>query len=87
MGYITQEDLLRADGNLVWNMAINRETNELDEDKIRQAISDAEAEIDSFLSRRYQLPLGVTEIRARCNAWRYRWRFTGCQSVTIKSRS
>ncbi|HEB0330695.1 TPA: DUF1320 domain-containing protein, partial [Escherichia coli] len=28
----------------------------------RQAISDAEAEIDSFLSRRYQLPLGVTEI-------------------------
>ncbi len=24
MGYITQEDLLRADGNLVWNMAINR---------------------------------------------------------------
>ncbi|WP_370426973.1 phage protein Gp36 family protein, partial [Escherichia coli] len=56
MGYITQEDLLRADGNLVWNMAINRETNELDEDKIRQAISDAEAEIDSFLSRRYQLP-------------------------------
>ncbi|EMR8996653.1 DUF1320 family protein, partial [Escherichia coli] len=57
MGYITQEDLLRADGNLVWNMAINRETNELDEDKIRQAISDAEAEIDSFLSRRYQLPL------------------------------
>ncbi|EGK8325543.1 DUF1320 domain-containing protein [Escherichia coli] len=62
MGYITQEDLLRADGNLVWNMAINRETNELDEDKIRQAISDAEAEIDSFLSRRYQLPLGVTEI-------------------------
>ncbi|EHR8527296.1 DUF1320 domain-containing protein [Escherichia coli] len=62
MGYITQEDLLRADGNLVWNMAINRETNELDEDKIRQAISDTEAEIDSFLSRRYQLPLGVTEI-------------------------
>ncbi|WP_250696815.1 gp436 family protein [Escherichia coli] len=43
-------------------MAINRETNELDEGKIRQAISDAEAEIDSFLSRRYQLPLGVTEI-------------------------
>ena len=38
MGYITQEDLLRADGNLVWNMAINRETNGLDEDKIRQSV-------------------------------------------------
>ncbi len=62
MGYITQEDLLRADGNLVWNMAVNRETNGLDEEKIRQAISDADAEIDSFLSRRYPLPLAVTEI-------------------------
>lgn len=61
-GYVTRDDLLRVDGNLVWNLAVKKDSGELDEDKISQAIADADAEIDSFLAKRYQLPLAVPEI-------------------------
>ncbi|MDQ5602437.1 DUF1320 family protein, partial [Klebsiella pneumoniae] len=54
--YVTRDDLLAADRSLVWTMAIDKATNQLDETKIATAIEDADAEINSFLSKRYQLP-------------------------------
>ena len=49
--YVTRDELLAVDGSLVWNMAINKATGELDEAKIETAISDADEEINSFLSK------------------------------------
>lgn len=60
MHYATREDLLIADGSYVWNVAINRETNELDETAIAAALEDTDEEINSLLSRRYKLPLETT---------------------------
>ncbi|MDP8834517.1 DUF1320 domain-containing protein [Serratia marcescens] len=57
MGYATRDDLLVADGSYLWNVAINRETNQLDEAAITQALEDTDEEINSLLSRRYKLPL------------------------------
>jgi phage gp36-like protein len=60
MHYATRQDLLDADGSFVWNMAINRETNELDEVAIAQVLEDTDEEINSLLSRRFKLPLETT---------------------------
>ncbi|HFK4066908.1 TPA: gp436 family protein [Kluyvera ascorbata] len=60
--YVTRDDLLATDGALVWNMAIDKSTEQLDEAKIETAIDDADAEINSFLSRRYQLPLNISVV-------------------------
>lgn len=60
--YITRDDLLAADGSLVWNMAVDKATGELDNDKIDTAIEDADAEINSFLAKRYTLPLNLTAV-------------------------
>lgn len=60
MRYATREDLLIADGSYVWNVAINRDTNELDETAIAAALEDTDEEINSLLSRRYKLPLETT---------------------------
>lgn len=60
--YVTRDDLLAVDGELLWNMAIHKATGKLDEEKIETAIEDAEAEINSFLARRFQLPLTLVTI-------------------------
>lgn len=60
--YVTRDDLLAVDGELVWNMAIDKSTNQLDDAKIETAIEDADAEINSFLARRFQLPLAIVTI-------------------------
>ncbi|EIA0558458.1 phage protein Gp36 family protein, partial [Citrobacter freundii] len=60
--YVTREDLLATDGDRVWNMAINKETQQLDEEKIQRAIDDTDAEINSFLAKRYQLPLNLPSL-------------------------
>ncbi|MGQ6075385.1 gp436 family protein [Serratia sp. IR-2025] len=57
MSYATRADLLVADASYLWNVAINRETNQLDEEAISQALEDTDEEINSLLSRRYKLPL------------------------------
>ncbi|EIJ6701612.1 DUF1320 domain-containing protein [Serratia marcescens] len=57
MHYATRDDLLIADGSYLWNVAINRETDQLDEEAISQALDDTDEEINSLLSRRYKLPL------------------------------
>ncbi|MBP1130461.1 MULTISPECIES: gp436 family protein [Serratia] len=57
MGYATREDLMVADGDYVWNNAIKKGTDQLDEAAITQALEDTDEEINSLLSRRYKLPL------------------------------
>lgn len=46
--YVTRDDLLAADGSLVWNMAIDKATDQLDETKIATAIEDADARSTLF---------------------------------------
>ena len=60
--YVTRDDLLATDGALVWNMAIDKSTEQLDEAKIETAIDDADAEINSFLSR---IPRHLKQITAK----------------------
>lgn len=68
--YVTRDDLLAVDGSLVWNMAIDKSTQQLDEAKIETAIDDADAEINSFLAKRFQLPLNIAPIRVHFTGWR-----------------
>lgn len=63
--YITRDDLLASDASLVWNMAVDKKTGELDNDKIDTAIDDADAEINSILAKRYTLPLVFTSSMPR----------------------
>ncbi|SHG64853.1 Mu-like prophage protein gp36 [Pantoea sesami] len=60
--YVTRDDLLATDAERVWNMALNKATQQLDEEKIQRAIDDTDAEINSFLAKRYQLPLNLTTL-------------------------
>ncbi|WP_162812580.1 gp436 family protein, partial [Vibrio cholerae] len=55
--YATKQDLIDRDEQMLWNFAINRETGELNDTYINQALEQADDEINSFLGRRYQLPL------------------------------
>uniref|UniRef100_UPI003F5802B0 gp436 family protein n=1 Tax=Vibrio cholerae TaxID=666 RepID=UPI003F5802B0 len=55
--YATKQDLVDCDEQMLWNFAINRETGELNDTYINQALEQADDEINSFLGRRYQLPL------------------------------
>lgn len=57
MQYATREDLMTADGSFVWNVAMDTEKQQLDEAAISQALADTDEEINSWLSRRYKLPL------------------------------
>lgn len=57
--YVTRDDLLATDAERVWNMAINKDTQQLDEEKIQLAIDDADAEVNSFLAKRFKLPLNL----------------------------
>ncbi|MFW1285791.1 gp436 family protein [Vibrio parahaemolyticus] len=55
--YATKQDLLDRDSQMLWNFAVDRDTNTLNDTWINQALDQAEEEIDSFLGRRYVLPL------------------------------
>ncbi len=57
MTYATRQDLIDRDESMLWNLALNAETNALDETTIEQALQQASDEIDSLLARRFQLPL------------------------------
>ncbi|CCV46722.1 TPA: DUF1320 domain-containing protein [Yersinia enterocolitica] len=58
--YVTRQDLIDTDGSYVWNVAINRETNALDEVAIAKALTATDEEINSLLSRRFKVPLETT---------------------------
>ncbi|MFW1174952.1 gp436 family protein, partial [Vibrio parahaemolyticus] len=45
------------DSQMLWNFAVDRDTNTLNDTWINQALDQADEEIDSFLGRRYVLPL------------------------------
>ena len=55
--YATKQDLLDRDEGMLWNVAIDRSTNSLNDLWIAEALTTADAEINGRLSRRYVLPL------------------------------
>jgi phage gp36-like protein len=55
--YATKQDLIDRDEQMLWNFAIDRATGELSDTYINQALDQADEEINSFLGRRYVLPL------------------------------
>lgn len=55
--YATKQDLIDRDEQMLWNFALDRDTDELNDVWIDQALDQADEEIDSFIGRRYQLPL------------------------------
>ncbi|MGD8172141.1 gp436 family protein [Vibrio sp. TRT 21S02] len=55
--YATKQDLIDRDEQMLWNFAIDRTTNQLNDTWINQALDQADEEIDSFLGRRFVLPL------------------------------
>ncbi|MPW30464.1 DUF1320 domain-containing protein [Agarivorans sp. B2Z047] len=57
MGYASKQDLLDRDESFVYNTAYDKEEDSLDDVAINQALEQADEEIDSFLSRRFVLPL------------------------------
>ncbi len=76
MAYATQQDLINRYGDYELNeLAADPDTEQLDENKISAALSDAAAEINSYLGQRYHLPLeSVPEVvvGACCDLARYR---------------
>ena len=55
--YATKQDLIDRDNQMLWNVAIDRDTDQLNDTAIEQALEQADEEIDSFIGRRYVLPL------------------------------
>ncbi|WP_345859320.1 DUF1320 domain-containing protein [Shewanella algae] len=55
--YASKQDLLDRDEGFVWNTALDRSTNTLSDTAIDQCLEQADEEINSFLSRRFVLPL------------------------------
>ncbi|EAQ65979.1 hypothetical protein MED121_02170 [Marinomonas sp. MED121] len=55
--YATKQDLLDRGESMVWNLAIDRSTEVLSDTAIDEALSQADDEINSYLARRYVLPL------------------------------
>ncbi|MGL5186059.1 MAG: gp436 family protein [Plesiomonas shigelloides] len=55
--YATKQDLLDRDEGMLWNLAVDRSTNELNETWIDEALRTADDEINGRLGRRYVLPL------------------------------
>lgn len=57
--YASKQDLIDRDEGMLWNFALDRETNTLNDTWINQALEQADGEINSFLGRRYILPLAT----------------------------
>lgn len=55
--YTTKQALLDRDSSMVWNLAIDRSTDDLNDTAINEALEQADDEINSYLARRYVLPL------------------------------
>lgn len=54
--YATKDDLLIRDKSMLWNLAMDRETGELNDTWIDQALEQADDEINSLLTK-FALPL------------------------------
>ncbi|MBY8210087.1 DUF1320 domain-containing protein [Vibrio fluvialis] len=57
--YASKQDLIDRDEGMLWNFALDRETNTLNDTWINQALEQADDGINSFLGRRYILPLAT----------------------------
>lgn len=57
--YASKQDLIDRDEGMLWNFALDRETDTLNDTWINQALEQADDEINSFLGRRYILPLAT----------------------------
>lgn len=55
--YASPQDLIERDEQLLWTLALDRGTQLLNDSWITQALATADDEINSFLARRYVLPL------------------------------
>jgi phage gp36-like protein len=55
--YATKQDLIDRDEQMLWNFALDRDTNELNDVWINQSLDQADEEINSFIGRRYVLPV------------------------------
>jgi len=55
--YATKQDLEARDGSLLYNLALDRSTDTLNDTWIDEALATADDEINGYLSRRYVLPL------------------------------
>ncbi|MGY3943384.1 gp436 family protein [Aeromonas tecta] len=55
--YATKQDLETRDGSMLYNLALDRSTDTLNDTWIDEALGTADDEINGYLSRRYVLPL------------------------------
>ncbi|MCP1601428.1 phage gp36-like protein [Aeromonas caviae] len=55
--YATKQDLEDRDGSMLYNFALDRSTDTLNDTWIDEALATADDEINGYLSRRYVLPL------------------------------
>lgn len=55
--YATKQDLEDRDGSMLYNLALDRSTDTLNDTWIDEALATADDEINGYLSRRYVLPL------------------------------
>lgn len=55
--YATKQDLEDRDGSMLYNFALDRSTDTLNDVWIDEALATADDEINGYLSRRYVLPL------------------------------
>lgn len=55
--YATKQDLEDRDGSMLYNLALDRSTDTLNDIWIDEALATADDEINGYLSRRFVLPL------------------------------
>jgi phage gp36-like protein len=55
--YATKQDLETRDGSMLYNFALDRSTDTINDTWIDEALATADDEINGYLSRRYVLPL------------------------------
>lgn len=55
--YASKQNLIDRDEQMLWNFAVDRNTNQLNDTYINQALEQSDDEINSYLARRFVLPL------------------------------
>lgn len=66
--YATKQDLEDRDGSMLYNLALDRSTDTLNDVWIDEALATADDEINGYLSRRFVLPLPTVPDLLKRNA-------------------
>lgn len=66
--YATKQDLEDRDGSMLYNFALDRSTDTLNDVWIDEALATADDEINGYLSRRFVLPLPIVPDLLKRNA-------------------